>query len=412
MDTIKKAFVLAGGNDQIELIKGIKKRFPTAEVILIDMNPNVRAKDFADRMLVISTMDFDRVLAAAKEENIDLILSACGDQPMRTMAYVSEKMGLPCYLTFDQAQNLTNKVMMKHLMIEGGIPTSKYHRFDIHSEISADGLEFPLVIKPADNNGSKGIIKVYSQTEFDAAIAEARKFTISGDLLVEEFKEGDEYSVEAFLRNGTPHIIFASKNNKVKNRNTFTICSNEYVCNLSESLESRIKDIVVRIGKTFDIDDVPLLIQMIVKDDNINVIEFSARTGGGSKLFFIREMVGVDIIENLLDITFGGDPDIEAHPSNEKAIIKYVYAAPGVFSSIQGLESLEHGGYISATYRYKPFGSRINSSDYSSDRPVGFLIKAKTDEELEQKIAFINSHIKLLDEAGNDIMRHDIFEGK
>lgn len=412
MDTIKKAFVLAGGNDQIELIKGIKKRFHTAEVILIDMNPNVRAKDFADRMLVISTMDFDRVLAAAKEENIDLILSACGDQPMRTMAYVSEKMGLPCYLTFDQAQNLTNKVMMKHLMIEGGIPTSKYHRFDIHSEISADGLEFPLVIKPADNNGSKGIIKVYSQTEFDAAIAEARKFTISGDLLVEEFKEGDEYSVEAFLRNGTPHIIFASKNNKVKNRNTFTICSNEYVCNLSESLESRIKDIVVRIGKTFDIDDVPLLIQMIVKDDNINVIEFSARTGGGSKLFFIREMVGVDIIENLLDITFGGDPDIEAHPSNEKAIIKYVYAAPGVFSSIQGLESLEHGGYISATYRYKPFGSRINSSDYSSDRPVGFLIKAKTDEELEQKIAFINSHIKLLDEAGNDIMRHDIFEGK
>ena len=87
MDTIKKAFVLAGGNDQIELIKGIKKRFPSAEVILIDMNPNVRAKDFADRMLVISTMDYDKVLAAARAENIDLILSACGDQPLRTMAY-------------------------------------------------------------------------------------------------------------------------------------------------------------------------------------------------------------------------------------------------------------------------------------------------------------------------------------
>lgn len=412
MGTIKKVFVLAGGNDQIELIKGIKKRFPDAEVILIDMNPNVRAKDFADRMMVISTMDLDRVLDAAKEENIDLILSACGDQPMRTMAYVSEKMGLPCYLTFEQSQNLTNKVLMKRLMTEGGIPTSKYHRFDIKSALSTDGLEFPLVIKPADNNGSKGIIKVYSQREFDAAIVEARKFTVSGDMLVEEFKEGDEYSVEAFLRNGTPHIVFASKNNKVKNCNTFTICSNEYVSHLPGGVESRIKDIVAKIGKTFEIDNVPLLIQMIVKDDDVSVIEFSARTGGGSKLFFIREMVGVDIIENLLDITFGIEPDIEAHPSEEMAIIKYVYSKPGLFSAIEGLELLERDGYIRATYQYKPFGTRIKSSHYSSDRPVGFLVKAKTEEELARKVAYINNHVKVLDEAGKDIMRHDIFEGK
>lgn len=72
MDTIKKVMVLAGGNDQIELINGIRKRFPGVQVLLVDMNPNVRARDFADKMLVISTMDFDAVLNAAKEENIDL----------------------------------------------------------------------------------------------------------------------------------------------------------------------------------------------------------------------------------------------------------------------------------------------------------------------------------------------------
>lgn len=412
MDTIKKVFVLAGGNDQIELIKGIKKRFPQAEVILIDMNPNVRAKNFADRMLVISTMDYDKVLAAARAENIDLILSACGDQPLRTMAYVSEKLGLPCYLTFEQAQNLTNKVLMKKLMIEGGIPTSKYHRFDINSEITAEELSFPLVIKPADNNGSKGIIKVYSKQEFDNAIAEARKYTVSGDLLVEEFKDGEEYSVEAFIRNGEPYIVFASKNIKVKNRNTFTICSNEYVATLTPELESRIKEIVVKIGKTFNIDNVPLLIQMIVNGHEVNVIEFSARTGGGSKLFFIREMVNVDIIENLLDITFGLNPDIKATPSSDKAVIKYVYAEPGIFSGIQNLEDLKADGYITAIYQYKPFGAEIKSSNYSSDRPVGFLLRGASEEALVQKIRHVNSRIKILDENGNDIMRHDIFEGK
>lgn len=410
MDTIKKVFVLAGGNDQIELIKGIKRRFPKAEVILIDMNPNVRAKDYADRMLVISTMDFDKVLKAAREEGIDLILSACGDQPLRTMAYVSEKMGLPCYLTFEQSKNLTNKVLMKRLMIRGGIPTSKYQQFDITSEISTDGLAFPLVIKPADNNGSKGIIKVYSQREFDEAITEAKKFTLSGDLLVEEFKEGDEYSVEAFIRNGIPHIVFASKNNKVKNRNKFTICSNEYISDLQPELDAKIKSIVSKIGQTFRINNVPLLIQMIVKGDDVSVIEFSARTGGGSKLFFIREMVGVDIIENLLDITFGKEPDIETRPSKEKAIIKYVYAEPGVFSGIENLYELQSNGYISETYQYKPFGTKIYSSNYSSDRPIGFLVKGKDKNDLAEKLAHINKSIKILDENGVDIMRHDIFE--
>lgn len=412
MDTIKKVFVLAGGNDQIELIKGIRGRFPNVEVILIDMNPNVRAKGYADRMLVISTMDYEKVLSAAKTENIDLILSACGDQPLRTMAYVSEKLNLPCYLTYEQAQNLTNKVLMKRLMIEGEIPTSKYHRFDINSAITADGLSFPLVIKPADNNGSKGIIKVYSKQEFNKAIEEARKYTGSGDLLVEEFKEGDEYSIEAFIRNGEPFIIFASKNIKVKNRNTFTICSNEYIAILPSELESKIKEIIVKIAKTFNIDNVPLLIQLIARGNDVNVIEFSARTGGGSKLFFIRKMVNVDVIENLIDITLGYVPDIKTEPSLDEAVIKYVYTEPGIFQGIHNVDELKDEGYIEEVYQYKPFGSEIKSSTYSSDRPVGFLIRGTSKEELNHKIRRINNKVKILDENGKDIMRHDIFEEK
>ncbi len=402
--------VLAGGNDQIELIKGIRKRFPGVEIILIDMNPNVRAKEFADKMKVISTMDFDRVLEAAKEDNIDLILSACGDQPMRTMAFISEKLKLPCYISYQQSLNLTNKVLMKHLMVDGGIPTSKFRRFDINSDINIDGLEFPLVIKPADNNGSKGIIKVYTEDEFDNAISEAKKYTLNGDLIVEEFKSGEEYSVEAFIKNGEPHLVFASKNIKIKNRNTFTICRNEYVGELSANLKNKIMSIIARIGKVFEIDNVPLLIQMIVNGNDINVIEFSARTGGGSKLFFIRQMVGVDIIDNLLDVTFGKDPDIITNPSKDKAAILYVYARPGVFASIGNLETLMNDGLITEYYQYKPFGTQILSSNYSSDRCVGFLIRAKDDMELNKKIEIVNNTISILNENGEDIMCHDIFK--
>lgn len=414
MDTINqnnmKVFVLAGGNDQIELIKGIRKRFKGVEVILLDMNPNVRAREYADRMLVISTMDFDKVLKAAEDEKIDLILSACGDQPLRTMAYVSEKLGLPCYLTYQQSLNLTNKVYMKSLMEQGGIPTAKFRRFDINTEISSEGLTFPLVIKPADNNGSKGIIKVYSQVEFDEAVAEAKKYTMSGDLLVEEFKTGEEYSVEAFIKNGEPHIVFASKNVKIKDQNTFTICKNEYVSELPKSLEEKIRDIIKGIHMTFGIDNVPLLIQMIYDGENINVIEFSARTGGGSKLFFIREMTGVDVIENLLDITMGIEPDIIPKKKGSSAAILYAYSQPGIFNAVEGIKSLQEKGMVTDMFLYKPYGAMINSSNYSSDRPLGLMIKAKDEKELSEKISVVNENVKILDETGNDIMRHEIFQ--
>ncbi len=412
MNNIKKVMVLAGGNDQIELIKGLRKRFPGVEVLLVDMNPNVRAREYADKMAVISTMDFDAVLSVAKTENIDLILSACGDQPLRTMAYVSEKMGLPCYLTYEQSQNLTNKVLMKKMMIEGGIPTSKYRRFDISHNINIEGLDFPLVIKPADNNGSKGIIKTYDIADFDAAIAEARKFTLSGDLLVEEFKEGEEYSIEAFIKeNGEPIIIFASKNLKIKNRNTFTICCNRYVNALSPRIESKLIEIIRKIGKVFHIQNVPLLIQCIANDNEVNVIEFSARTGGGSKLFFIREMTDVDVIDNLIDITLGIKPSIEPKFAQDEAVINYIYANPGIFSGVGGLDELISEGLITQAYQYKQFGSEIISANYSSDRPVGLLIKAENESMLKAKISEINKRIKICDESGNDIMCHEIFEG-
>ena len=407
MDTIKKVFVLAGGNDQIELIKGLRDRFPGVEVILIDMNPDVRAREYADRMLVLSTMDFEKVLEAAKDEKIDLILSACGDQPLRTMAYVSEKLGLPCYLTYEQSQNLTNKVLMKKLMIEGNIPTAKYKRFNINSRITSEELEFPLVIKPADNNGSKGIIKVYSEVEFDNAIKEAKRYTLNGDLLVEEFQEGEEYSIEAFIKDGDPVIIFSSKNIKIKNRNTFTICKNEYVGSLNPELEREIKSIIKRIGIVFGIDNVPLLIQLIVKDDKAKVIEFSARTGGGSKLFFIRDMSNVDVIDNLIDITIGTRPNFQIQKSEDSAAILYAYVNPGVFSSIENLDSLQKAGLFSSVFLYKPYGTEIKTSNYSSDRPAGFLVRGKSPEELKNKIRHINEKIRILNKEGEDILLHE-----
>lgn len=406
----KTAMVLAGGNDQIELIKALRKRCDGVKIILIDIAKNVCAAQFVDKHIIVSTMDLEAVLKTAKDENIDIIIVACGDQPLITMTYVSEKLGLPCYLNYNQSLNLINKIKMKDLMIKSGIPTAKYKRLDINERIDSFGLLFPVVIKPVDNNGSKGVVKVYNKKEIESAFVEAKKYSISGDILIEEYKNGEEYSVEAFIFNKKPYIIIVTKNIKIKNNNHFTIVQNEYINNSSDSFKNKVLKIVSKIGKAFGINNVPLLIQMIVDGDDINVIEFSARTGGGSKLSLIREMVQVDVIENLLDITEGKRPNITTKPSKQFATINYVYTKPGVLTAFKNLNELIKSGYISDFYQYKTFGTQIKSSHYSSDRPCGFLVKADTREEMKEKIRYIDRIFQVLNESGDDIMRHGIYE--
>ena len=109
--------ILAGGNDQIALIQELRRYWKNkVEIILIDQSTNVRAIEYADRFLPISTMDKEAVLDAAQSEGIDYILTACGDQPLSTMAYVSACLGLPSYLTEDEVRDLTNKLYMKEKM--------------------------------------------------------------------------------------------------------------------------------------------------------------------------------------------------------------------------------------------------------------------------------------------------------
>ena len=111
---MKKILILAGGNDQCALIEEIRRYFcGDVEILLVDMNDNVKALSYADRFLQISTMDKEAVLDAARRENVDYILTACGDQPLSTMAYVSEKLGKPTYLTETDIRDLTNKRYMK-----------------------------------------------------------------------------------------------------------------------------------------------------------------------------------------------------------------------------------------------------------------------------------------------------------
>lgn len=406
-DSPKKIMVLAGGSDQIALIQTLNRRYPNAETILIDYNENPLAKPYAARHIQESTLDMEKVLSIAIQEKIDLIITACTDQALLTMAYVSEEMGLPCYLTYNQAQNLTNKLYMKKLMIAGGIPTTKYHVFDSASSVDVSDLHYPLVVKPVDNNSSNGISKVYSSDSLDEALLCAESSSRSNRIIVEEFKEGTEYSVDAYLLNGNPAIVLITETKKIpENNNRFTIYQSYYPTSLPIESINQLKDIIAKIGEVFQISTSPLLLQVIYDGEGINVIEFSARTGGGSKYYLINSLTGEDVLNHLIDITYDETPIIAPKHPEIFAAMTYVYANPGVFTGVGNIQQLIDADIIKEYFLYKQFGTRITKSETSSDRPMGYYIEAKSYDELVGKIQTVEKHLSIIGESGNNIIRH------
>ena len=404
--------ILAGGNDQAALMKELKRYFNgEVELVLLDMVKNVKALPHADRFLQISTMDQQAVLKAAQEEKIDYILTACGDQPLSTMAYVSAKMGLPCYLSENDVRDLTNKIYMKQKMVENEIPTAKYlFVYENQKDINVGDLKFPLIVKPVDSNGSKGVKKVMNIEELKPLLQESFDYSISKKAIIEEFKEGTELSVDVYVENGLAKLLSITTSNKIKeNEDSFTILQSEYPPKTNYS-EKRVGEIVQQIVDAFRLKDTPLLVQMIVGNGEYNVVEFSARLGGGSKYHLINVLSGIDIMKVYVEMVMGEKPHVEPKKLWNNALMNYVYCKPGTFAHLKNFEELKNDKLIHSYFTYKMPGSIIEKSNTSSDRVAGFLVVGNSEEETKEKLKRANQLLGVLNYYGEDIMRHDFYE--
>ncbi|GAE21173.1 carB family protein [Bacteroides pyogenes JCM 10003] len=405
--------VLAGGNDQIAFIKELRCFFNNeVEILLVDQSTNVRAIEYSDKFFPVSTMDKQAVLTIARSEKIDYILTACGDQPLSTMAYVATQLGIPSYLTEKDVRDLTNKLFMKKKMVDNDIPTAKYVCLnEKNDEKSLSFLSYPLVVKPVDSNGSKGVKKVFSHAQLDSALEEAFRYSISKKVIVEEFKKGEELSVDIYVEGTTPKLLLVTASKKIKeNQDSFTIIQSYYPP-VIPYVEKQILDIAQKIVNSFNLKDTPLLIQLIVNGDEYNVIEFSARMGGGSKYKLIEIMSGVDIMKVYVEMLMGNRPQVNPQKMFNNAIMSYVYCQPGIFSTLKNFDKLLEEKNIYDYFVYKMSNSKIEKSNTSSDRVAGFLIVGNSEEEALLKLKYANSKLQVLGIDGKDIMRHDfLFE--
>lgn len=400
-----KILVLAGGADQVAFIKELKRR--GHKTILVDYFENPPAKRYADKHIIASTLDTVAVKKIAIEENVDLVSTACTDQALLTVAKVSEELMLPCYISYKTALNVTNKSYMKRVLLENKIPTAKFNILNSVDGFAIQDFQYPLVVKPVDCNSSKGVKRIDSIEEFPKLLKEAISLSRTKTAIVEEFKTGIEISADFYIENGVAKYLSATKSFKIPNRKTFTILGSAYPA-INVTQKEKIIKIANDIVAAFSLDNCPLLLQLIVNGDDINVIEFSARMGGGSKYKLIEVLSGVNIMSKYVDRILGSYPSIEPTEQVKCCKMIYTYCYPGVIDHFEGLEEVLKQNIIEDYFLYKTKGMEILHSETSGDRPLGYLVVADNEAELNKKIRITDDTIKVIDESGNDILIHNL----
>ena len=403
----RKALVLCGGIPQIALIQYLKSK--GVVTVLADMNEKVAGRAYADKFYPVSVLDVEGVKRVAVQEKVDFVITVCADQVLQVVAQVSEELGLPCYIDFATAENVSKKSYMKKIFVENGVPTSNYVIMDKLDETKIAALDFPLIVKPVDSYSSRGVKKVVDMKELQIAFAEAVKISRTHYAVVEEFVEGNELTVDVYIENENAHVLCISHIDKIGEDGKFVIHRTRYPAQISKKVEQEIEKAAKNIARAFGLVNSPMLIQLIETGEDVSVVEFCARTGGGDKFRLIEKVSGFDVVKAVADLTLGEKPHYEKAEIPQKYITnEFLYCRDGVLDHVEGLKELLEDGVVSEYFILKEAGHRFEGIRSSGDRVAYYTIETDSLEEMMAKRAKANEKVKVVGEDGTDLLRHDL----
>ena len=383
---MSKIMILGASILQLPAIKKAKEL--GLEVVVVDMNPE--AVGFNEDGIikeVISTIDVPAVVEAAKRNGIDGVMTLASDMPMRSVAAVAKELGL-VGITGETALKATNKAEMRKALFEYGVPVPKFFKVSNKDEYNEAVKSFnvPFIVKPADNSGSRGIVKIENLSDkksIDEAYGYSRASSRNGDVVVEEYMNGPEVSVETLTTDGECHVIQITDKMTTGSPH-FVETGHSQPTMLPYETVGKIKQITKDANKAVGITNGPSHTEIIVTEDGPKIVELGARLGGDCiTTHLVPLSTGIDMVECCIKIALGEKPDIEKKFEKGSAI-RYFRQKAGVVKSIDGVENAERSKGVKHVSVVHGVGEKVTDIVDSASR-MGFVIAQDINAEEAKK---------------------------
>ena len=379
---MKKLLILGGDSALIPIIKAAKAK--GVYVITCDYLPNNIAHTYSDAYINHSTTDKEEILIDAQKLGIDGILTFT-DSGVYSAAYVAERMGLPTPGPLLAIEILQNKDKFREFLLKSGLNVPRFKEFfDKYSyEKEVPSFEFPIIVKPIDSAGSKGVTKVVCAEDLNDAYENAVMFSNRKGVIVEEFIEPDGPQIhgDCYVKNGKLSFIYlgdhhfdSSINNLVPISTTWpSVHSDAHI----EAVKEQIANVIKLVG--FNQGGINIEARISKKDGKAYLIDVGARNGGNFTPIVIQYASGFDFVDSSLNYALSL-PQSDYHISN-----KGNYAYMVIHSKNDGcLKKItisdELSSHIVERYDYYKYGDKVRSFR-GANAAIGILIVKFTSKE-------------------------------
>lgn len=336
----KKIMLLGGIHYLLPVIKAAHEQ--GYYVITADYLPNNVAHSYSDEYINVSIVDKEAVLKVAQEKQIDGIISFGVDPGVVTAAYVQEQMGLPQMGPYESVRILQNKDLFRAFLKEHGfnVPQARSYTSSKMALSDIDWFTFPMIVKPTDSAGSKGVTRIDSLEEYADAVDDAFKKSISGTIIVEEFidKVGCSSDTDSFLLDGELKFVsFNAQHFDESAANPYTPAAYSWPSTFPAH-EDYLKSELQRLLSLLSMKTSVLNIETRVASNGKPYIMECTPRGGGNRLCeMLRYATGVDLITAQVRAAVGDSvEDVEQQPYNGHWAEIILHAdKDGIFSNVE-----------------------------------------------------------------------------
>lgn len=284
----------------------------------------------ADFFYPISIVEKEQILRKCREIGICGICSIASDLAAVTVNYVADALGLAGN-SLEATARSTNKHLMRKTFEAAGDPSPRSILIDAQTDLKMLDLVYPIIVKPTDRSGSRGIYKLEHPQQLEAAVEAALTESFEKKALVEEFAEGDEYSVEYISYHGIHHFL-AITQKRTTGAPHFIETGHREPAPLPADVIEQVKAVIEHALNSLGIANSASHSEIKIADDGtIKIIEIGGRMGGdciGSDL--VRYSTGVDFVRAVIQVACGNAPDLTPVCVPQAVEVRFIFSEEDV----------------------------------------------------------------------------------
>jgi len=373
--------------------------------VALDPNPDAPGKALADHFYVVAGNDYDTTKQIALKHRVDGLATTQMEKPLRLMAKLAQELGLPFHSP-EVVERSLDKWLMKQAFLQYGIPCARGKLFKKNEEIKEYDLNdfrYPLVLKPKDATSSQGVFRVEKFSEIKQCADETRKFSRNGELIIEEFLEGKEYSVETITFKGKTTIVQYTE--KFITPFPYTVeMGHLQPADLSDEEKRQIDKVVTAAINVISIDNSAAHTEVKITPEGPKILEIGSRGGGDFiSSYLTLASTGISMDEAIIKVALGKEPDLRPKTSKYSCIKYFSLPVGKRVDKVADYSEIFKEEHVVFAHIALKEGDMIEEITESKKRP-GFVITKSKDRDTVLKIAkdlckYLSSRIKLKDKS-------------